>query len=169
MLALFLKVKNCISLDSLPILDIDYLAGEHEGAEAAGSTEPSKYCSASTRHVPDVAQALWAWLVDGQLPEIPNVWVEEQGSPPHPLTRVSVGSDFSTKQNSISRSSRAPHVLPGDPVLFATLGEVDLGRREYFMEELWLLSPDDSSIKKKKKKRRKGKNNYFSASNLSSK
>lgn len=84
---MFLKVKNCISLDSFPILDIDYLAGEHEGAEAAGSTEPSKYCSASTRRVPDVARALWAWLVDGQLPEIPNVWVEEQGSPPHPLTR----------------------------------------------------------------------------------
>lgn len=112
-LALFLKVKNCICLDSLPILDIHYLAGEEEGAEAAGSTEPSKYCSAPTRHMPDMAQALWAWLGDGQLPEIPNVWVEERGSPPHPYTRVSVGSDLSAKQNSSSRSTGEPHVLPG--------------------------------------------------------
>lgn len=45
-----------------------------------------------------------------------------------------------------------------------------LGRMEYLAEELQLVSPDDSSTEEKKnEKGRKGKNNYFSASNLSSK
>lgn len=40
-LALFFKVEDCISLDSIPILDVDYQAAEEEAAEVAGSSESS--------------------------------------------------------------------------------------------------------------------------------
>lgn len=56
-------------MDSIPILDIDYKAGEEEAAEVAGSVESSWYCS---KHPPDACQTchvnqscsqhLWAWL-----------------------------------------------------------------------------------------------------------